>query len=121
MQPDVTDERSIEEAVALIPQKFWRLDVLVNNAAIGRRDADIKTHLQLRMDTEPAVVSAAFRSLMLKSQKPHFIYVNGGMGSTIKACDPTSAGYRSLLDIEAYRASKAALNMIALQEPIEFN
>jgi NAD(P)-dependent dehydrogenase (short-subunit alcohol dehydrogenase family) len=34
VQLDVTDEKSIEQAAALVHQKFGRLDVLVNNAAI---------------------------------------------------------------------------------------
>jgi NAD(P)-dependent dehydrogenase (short-subunit alcohol dehydrogenase family) len=124
VQLDVTDEKSIEQAVALVHQKFGRLDVLVNNAAVGSRDPDVKTHFQLCMDTNvigPAVVSAAFRPLLLKSQKPYSIYVSSIGGSMAQASDPTSAVYRSIPNGEAYRASKAALNMIALQESIEFN
>lgn len=123
-QLDVTDERSIERAVALVREKFGRLDVLVNNAAIGSRDPDVKTRFQLCMDTNvigPAVVSAAFRPLLLKSQAPYSIYVSSGAGSMGRSSDPTSATYRSLSNGEAYRASKAALNMVALQESIEFS
>ena len=72
VQLDVTDERSIEQAVALVNQKFGRLDMLVNNAAAASRDPDVKTRLQLCMDTNvigPAVVSAAFRPLVLKISK----------------------------------------------------
>ena len=69
------------------------------------------------MDTNvigPAVVSAAFRPLLLKSQKPYSIYVSSGMRSMAKASDPTSITYRGLPNGEAYRASKAALNMMVL-------
>ena len=124
VQLDVTNERSIEEAVALVKQKFGRLDALVNNAAVGSRDPDVKTRLQLCMDTNvigPAVVSAAFRQLLLKSQKPYSIFVSSGMGSMAMASDPTSITYRGLSNGEAYRASKSALNMIMLQESIEFS
>ncbi len=124
VQLDVTDQESINQAAALVKQKFGRLDVLVNNAAVGSRDPDVKTRLQLCMDTNaigPAVVSAAFRPLLLKSQKPYSIYVSSGVGSMGRASDPTSATYRSLSNGEGYRASKAALNMIALQESIEFS
>ena len=124
VQLDVTDERSIEQAVALINQKFGRLDVLVNNAAVGSRDPDLKTRFQLCMDTNvigPAVVSAAFRPLLLKSQKPYSIYVSSGIGSLARVSDPTSITYRGIPNGEAYSASKAALNMIALQESIVFS
>ncbi len=124
VQLDVTNERSIEQAVIFVHQKFGRLDALVNNAAVGSRDPDVKTRLQLCMDTNvigPAVVSATFRPLLLKSPKPYSIYVSSGAGSMARASDPTSMTYRSLSNGEAYRASKAALNMIALQESIEFS
>lgn len=124
VQLDVTDKESVEQAAALVQQKFGRLDVLVNNAAIGSRNPDVKTRFQLCMDTNtigPAVVSAAFRPLLLKSQKPYSIYVSSGVGSMGRSSDPTSATYRSLSNGEAYRASKAALNMVALQESIEFS
>jgi NAD(P)-dependent dehydrogenase (short-subunit alcohol dehydrogenase family) len=124
VQLDVTDKKSIEQAVAIVQQEFGRLDVLVNNAAVGSRDPDVKTRFQLCMDTNvigPAVVSAAFRPLLLKSSKPYSIYVSSGVGSLARASDPRSATYRSLSNGEAYRASKAALNMLALQESIEFS
>jgi NAD(P)-dependent dehydrogenase (short-subunit alcohol dehydrogenase family) len=124
VQLDVTDENSIQQAAALVQNKFGRLDVLVNNAAVGSRDPAVKTRFRLCMDTNvigPALVSAAFRPLLLKSQKPYSIYVSSGVGSLARASDPTSPTHRDLSNGEAYRASKAALNMVALQESIEFN
>lgn len=124
VQLDVTDKNSIEDAAALVQQKFGRLDVLVNNAAVGSRDPDTMTRFQLCMNTNvigPAVVSEVFRPLLLKSQNPYSIYVSSGVGSMARASDPTSTSYRSLSNGEAYRASKAALNMIALQESIELD
>lgn len=120
----MVDEKSIKQAAAHVHQQFGRLDVLVNNAAVGSRDPDAKTRFQQCMDTNvvgPAVVSAAFRPLLLKSDKPYSIYVSSGAGSMGRSSDPTSATYRGLSNGEAYRASKAALNMIALQESIEFS
>ena len=124
VQLEVTDQKSIQQAVEFVEQRWGRLDILVNNAAIGCRDPDVKTRLQLSMDINvigPAVVSAAFRPLLLKSSKPYSIYVSSGVGSLTMATDPTSATYRSLSNGEGYRASKAALNMLAIQESIEFD
>ena len=124
LQLDVTDERSIEQAVALVTQKFGRLDVLVNNAGVGSREPDVKSRFQRCMDTNvigPVLVSAAFRPLLLKSQKPYSIYVSSVMGSMAKSSDPNSPTYRGMPNGEAYRASKAALNMVALQESIVFS
>lgn len=122
VQLEVTDEESIKHAAAYVEKDFGKLDVLVNNAGVGDRNPDIKKRLQACLDTNvigPAVVSSHFRPLLLKSQKPYSIYVSSGVGSLGLASDPTSQTYRSLARGEAYRASKAALNMIALQESIE--
>ena len=43
------------------------------------------------------------------------------MGSMAEASDPTLITYRGLPNGEAYRANKAALNMIVLQESIGFS
>lgn len=45
--------------------------------------------------------------------------MSSAVGSIGRAADPTSVTYRSLSRGEAYRACKAALNTIALQESIE--
>jgi NAD(P)-dependent dehydrogenase (short-subunit alcohol dehydrogenase family) len=123
IQLDVTDEKSIEQAVKLVQEKYGRLNALVNNAAVGSMDPDIKTRMQLSMDTNvigPAVVATAFRPLLLKAKKPYSIYVSSGAGSLTRAAGPPSQTYRRLPYEEAYRASKAALNMIAVQEAVEF-
>jgi NAD(P)-dependent dehydrogenase (short-subunit alcohol dehydrogenase family) len=96
MQLDVTDERLIEQAVALVQQKFGRLDVLVNNAAVASTDPDVKTRFPLCLNTNairPAVLSAAFRPLLLKSSKPYSIYVSSVVGSMAMASDPSSTTY----------------------------
>ena len=125
LQLDVTDEKSIEEAAKVVQQKYGRLDVLVNNAAIGNRDENIKTRLQLNLETNvigPAMVSEAFRPLLFKSQKPYSIYVSSGAGSLAMAADPTSMinKFPSFPRGEAYRLSKTALNMLAILESNEF-
>ncbi|KAJ5511257.1 Short-chain dehydrogenase/reductase SDR [Penicillium expansum] len=99
---DVTDETSVRAAANTVQERFGQLDVLVNNAGVASRHPDIKTRLQLCMDTNvigPAVKSAAFRSLLLQSPNPYSIY------------GPSNG--------EAYRASKSALNMIMIQDWVE--
>ena len=124
VQLDVTDDNSIEKAATFVNQNFGKLDVLVNNAAVANGDPDIKVRLRKCMETNvvgPAAVSAAFRSLLLKSQNPYSIYISSATGSLALASDPNSPPqiYRGPPRGEAYRASKAALNMLVLQELVE--
>ena len=63
------------------------------------------------------MVPAAFRSLLLKSHNPYSIYTSNGWRSIVKASelanqDPVNDG--------AYRANKAALNMVAVGKRVEF-
>jgi NAD(P)-dependent dehydrogenase (short-subunit alcohol dehydrogenase family) len=122
MRLDVTDKESIQKAATLVQEKFGRLDVLINNPTTGTADVDVHTRFQLCMATKvtgPSLMSEAFRSLLLKSQKPYSIYVSSNLGSMAMSADPTSPAYRNMPRWSAYRASKAALNMVALQESIE--
>ena len=122
VQLDVTDEKSIREAVKLVEQQHGRLDALINNAAIGKVGPGTKDRMQSTMDTNvvgPAVVAEAFRPLLLKAEKPYSIYVSSGAGSLTKASTPDPS-YKPLGNEEAYRASKAALNMLAVIEARDF-
>lgn len=127
VQLDVTDETSIKEAAAYIEHAFGGLDVLVNNAASGNRDPDVKTRFQECMDVNvvgPAVVSKTFIPILLKSPNPYSIYITSGGGSMGRSSDPRSPNYRNpagLPNGDAYRVSKAAINMLALQEYIEYS
>ena len=71
--------------------------------------------------TGPAVVSAIFRPLLFKSAKPYSVYISSGLGSMGISSDKTHPYYyphQGIPNAETYRASKAALNQIALQESI---
>ncbi|KAJ5193430.1 hypothetical protein N7449_009572 [Penicillium cf. viridicatum] len=108
VQLDVTDETSIQAVATNVQERFGHLDVLMNNAGVASRHPDIKTRLQLCMDTNaigPAV-----------SPNPYSIYLSSGVGSLALASDPTSKVFRGPSNGEAYRASKSALNMIMLQD-----
>lgn len=60
-------------------------------------------------------MAAAFRDLLLKSEKPYSLFVSSVVGSMALAADPNSPVYRGPPNGETYRASKSALNMLILQ------
>ncbi|KAH8821439.1 short chain dehydrogenase/reductase [Xylogone sp. PMI_703] len=116
VQLDVTDEKSIAKAVQLVEEQHGKLDALINNAAVGNIDDDIRTRFQVSLETNvigPALVAAAFRPLLFKSKNPYSIFVSSGVGSLTRAAIPSK---HNLPNENAYRASKAALNMIAVVE-----
>jgi NAD(P)-dependent dehydrogenase (short-subunit alcohol dehydrogenase family) len=124
LQLDVTDDESISKAAVLVEKKFGRLDVLVNNAGVAMGDPDLRTRYRKTFDTNvlgPALVADAFRPLLLKSEKPYSIYVSSIVGSSTMAADPNSRTYHSpYKNAWTYRASKSALNMIAILEAVDF-
>ncbi|KAH7313035.1 short chain dehydrogenase/reductase [Rhexocercosporidium sp. MPI-PUGE-AT-0058] len=125
VQLDITEQASIDKAVAFIEEAFGHLDVLVSNAGIGGvYHPDLRARLQAVMDINvvgTAVAGAAFRPLLLKSPKPYSIYVSSGLGSMTLATDPTFPLHKGMPGGEAYRASKSALDMIVLQEHYDFS
>ncbi|KAL8954361.1 MAG: hypothetical protein Q9183_007169, partial [Haloplaca sp. 2 TL-2023] len=116
---ELTDQSSILAAAKAVEDTHGHLDALVNNAAAGSLYPDIKTRMQVAMDTNvivPAMVEEAFRPLLLKAKNPYSIYMSSGMGSVTKAGDTSLDEYKPLPGEEAYRSSKAALNMLAILE-----
>ena len=126
VQLDVTDSASITRARDFVEKQFGHLDVLINNAAVANRGPDIYTRFKETIDTNvigPAVVSDVFRPLLLKSSNPYSIYVSSGAGSFGRTIERLKGARESLPEPPnggAYHVSKAALNMIALREYIEF-
>jgi NAD(P)-dependent dehydrogenase (short-subunit alcohol dehydrogenase family) len=126
VEMDVTSPTSIRAALATISSQHPHLDVLINNAATGNTDPDTYTRYHATLDTNvigPAVVADTFRPFLLKSPNPYSIYVSSGVGSLSRA-DEVAQGKREKIpepaNAQAYKASKAALNSIALQEYIEY-
>jgi NAD(P)-dependent dehydrogenase (short-subunit alcohol dehydrogenase family) len=127
VQLDVTDVASIARAHDFVDEKFGRLDALINNAALGvTTHPDVYTRYRALMDTNvigPAVVADIFRPLLLKSSNPYSIFVSSGAGSfgrEVARFEGTMAKPQKVSSGSQYFVSKAALNMIALQEHIEF-
>jgi NAD(P)-dependent dehydrogenase (short-subunit alcohol dehydrogenase family) len=118
---DVTDEESVNAAAAQVKKEFGKLDVLVNNAGLSDNSLPEEWSLKKKLDqilttnvTGPAIVSEAFNPLLIKADDASSIYVTSGLGSLEACSDPSNRMYQSKWT--AYRTSKSALNMWALQD-----
>lgn len=117
---DVTDEASVQQALAEFKKTESHLDVLINNAGTpGERrpieevDADL---MQRVFDTNLfgiVRVTQAFLPLLKKSADPVIVNVSSGVGSFTKHLDPTTL--ESQVISPAYASSKAAVSMLTLQ------
>ena len=119
MQLDVTDEKSIDAAASYVQEHFGHLDILVNNAGVGGLGLDIPTQFRRCLETNvtgPAMVSAAFRPLLLRSKNPYSIYVGSGERTLVRNAAQKPASHQNIQSGGAYQVSKAALNMLAVLE-----
>ncbi|KAL8928498.1 MAG: hypothetical protein Q9208_001732 [Pyrenodesmia sp. 3 TL-2023] len=121
IQIDVTSDDSVARAATSIEERHGRLDVLVNNAAIGENPND-PSHIRLRAvlatnTVGPVLVTETLLPLLRKSSKPRIVFVSTSGGSLSGAADPQSPFYGSKtgLQFSRYRASKAALNMLLIE------
>ncbi|KEF52433.1 uncharacterized protein A1O9_11674 [Exophiala aquamarina CBS 119918] len=117
LEMNVTDENSIQKALEKIETDFGQLDVLINNAAVGNNNPSPRIRFEASFQTNllgPVLVSEAFRPLLLKSRIPYSIYVTSAAGSIASEEKPKT--YPEPPNSEAYKAMKAALNMVAVCE-----
>ncbi|KAF2105791.1 short chain dehydrogenase/reductase [Lophiotrema nucula] len=123
---DVTDKSSIQAAAAQVEQTFGHLDVLINNAAVGGLDIeDVETRFKVCLETNvtgPALVSEAFRPLLLKSSNAYSIFVSSGQRTLPRNAlqTPPHFGTTQIQSGPAYQVSKAALNMLAVLEARDY-
>ena len=114
---DVTNEKSIDQAVEQVEKKYGRLDILINNAGV-MKDVFDKTpsaqSLQIWRDTFETnvfglvAVTNAFLPLIRKAPAGRIVNVSSILGSMAANTDPTSAFYG--FKIPAYNISKSAVN-----------
>lgn len=103
-------------AAATVAATHGRLDILVNNAGIYTEKQPSRDALRdsLAVNVVGAVsVTDAFLPLLRKSASPRLVLVAYSMGSLTYPSDEKSRHYGPYAD--AYRASKAALNMLMVQ------
>jgi NAD(P)-dependent dehydrogenase (short-subunit alcohol dehydrogenase family) len=117
---DVTDEASVTAAAALIEERFGRLDVLVNNAAItgGAPQeptlVDPATVLKV-VDTNVVGVirvTNAVLPLLRRSDRPRIVTMSSSVGSLTRQ---SAAGGQTGPISAAYAPSKTFLNAVTLQ------
>jgi NAD(P)-dependent dehydrogenase (short-subunit alcohol dehydrogenase family) len=110
LQLEVTDGGSVEEAARFVSERFGRLDVLVNNAAIlydswqRAAEADLDT-VREAFETNtlgPWRVTQALLPLLSRSEHPRVVNVSSESGSLASMGGGTPA----------YSVSKAALNVL---------
>ncbi|MGP4111144.1 SDR family oxidoreductase [Streptomyces sp. 4N509B] len=121
---DVTDDRSVADAAALVGRRAGRLDALVNNAGIagetGPGWAQDPTTLDLdlvRTVVETNVIGVirvtnALLPLLRRSTSPRIVNVSSSVGSLTRQADPD-------VDVgpvmAAYAPSKSFLNAVTVQ------
>jgi len=105
---DVTSEESMKTLVDFVQTEFGKLDILVNNAALGGGTSSLTIKpgdFRKTFDTNfygPFILSQMMVPLLKKSHSGRIINISSGMG----ALNGISGGYA------AYRVSKTALNSI---------
>ncbi|VVS97234.1 SDR family NAD(P)-dependent oxidoreductase [Rhizobium sp. EC-SD404] len=136
IQLDVTEEASIRSAVKQVEDKFGRLDILINNAAISRANGEqsetmqdyIKRSRATVIDVDEVrtiwetnvfgvlAVTQAFVPLLRKSEAARIVNVSSGLGSL--AVNAAPHPHRATFN-PGYGASKTALNAITLAFAID--
>ena len=119
---DVTDQATIDAAVAWIDHTHGRLDILVNNAGISTREGSTPPS-ELALEAVRATfatnvfgvfaVTQAMLPLLRRSEAGRIVNLASEMGSLGIASDPNSFAAH-LPPTLAYNASKTALNALTV-------
>ncbi|MET7457070.1 SDR family NAD(P)-dependent oxidoreductase [Streptomyces sp. NPDC005574] len=116
VQLDVTDDASVNSALATIDSAEGRLDVLVNNAGIlgdGPIDGPTALHVFNTNTVGLLRVTEAALPLLRKSANPTVVTVSSSAGSFWAVTNPERPEFN--LPLPLYSASKAAATMLTVQ------
>ncbi len=114
---DATNAETIKIAARTVGEKYGKLDVLINNAAIAvdtMGEKASETNLELIRKTFDTnffgviAITQAFLPLIKKSEAGRIVNVSSGLGSLTQNSDPNWAF--SAVKPLAYNSSKTALN-----------
>ncbi|RFU75881.1 short chain dehydrogenase [Trichoderma arundinaceum] len=122
IEVDITSNESIEACVAQIDRELGRLDVLINNAGIGRHAVEDLPSLRAKMAalfdvnvfgtvemTDAAI--PLLRKAADQGSVPRVVFITSEMGSLGNTLNPSWKHYKYNSSIP-YKSSKAAANMI---------
>lgn len=118
---DVSSDESIFTAAKKIQANFDKLDVLINNAGVFLAGPTTRAAMHETFEVNlygPVILTEALASLLKKSNDPRIINVSSGMGSVGARLDPSNPWYHQ--EGEAYRMSKAALNMASANQKYKY-
>jgi NAD(P)-dependent dehydrogenase (short-subunit alcohol dehydrogenase family) len=117
---DVTEDHSVDMAVARVRDADGRLDVLINNAGILGEEQmapSLQPVSDMRAVYETNVfgavrVTQAFLPLLKSAHHANIVMVSSGLGSLGWLSDPANEFYG--INILGYNSSKSALNAVTL-------
>ncbi|CAG9992994.1 unnamed protein product [Clonostachys byssicola] len=120
IQIDLLSDESIREAVKSVEAAHGELHVLVNNAGVHLEitETDLSTRQLLNQTFQvntfgTTVLTEACLPLLLRADTPRIVFVSSRNGSISQSLDKDWPMYG--VQHPAYKASKAALNMLAVR------
>lgn len=126
LEIDVSQDESVEKALAQLSAKISKLDVLINNAGIGGEDpqnASEVTIASIKKVFETNYfgvirVTQHFLSLLKNADAPRIVNVSSDLASLTNHSDPNFLFYDH--KITAYCSSKTVLNAYTVMLAYEF-